>query len=66
MEAITWGEREFGREENVPIAGEYRRFGRYECTLGKLYGRKDVHMVTYMNDIASGAGALGDGKAFSK
>lgn len=39
----TWrqylGEREFGRDETMPVAGEYRRFSRYDCTLGKLYAR---------------------------
>lgn len=45
----TWrqylGEREFGREENVPIAGEYRRFGRYDCTLDNLYARRRLNSV---------------------
>lgn len=49
------GEREFGREENVPIAGEYRRFGRYDCTLGKLHARRRLYGVRCMNDIASGS-----------
>lgn len=43
----TWrqylGEPEFGREETVPIAGEYRIRGRCDCTLGKLYAQRRLY-----------------------
>lgn len=58
------GERKFGRDETVPVAGKYRRFGRYDCTLGKLYARRRLYGV-WMTSL-QGADALGDGRACSK